>query len=523
MGNDVANLLSPLGAKVRPLTITTQQTGFDGDVSVSELVKSDGGLALKQRLSSSLTTSASIAKVAKVLSKPSPEINPTAPSDRSKPFEPLALAVLGLTTAQVVSAHAAPASTALPPAIPALPVATPVIPQVLASMPSVQPKPTPSLVVDLTPPVVSFRYENQIVGSNQVDVWGNVSGPAGTTVEVYANGRDLGAATITGTTWHFATQQLPAGNYSFSAIATTTAGITATFGGIPSLTVGTVSGSLDMSKYKTIWRQDFTTSTAINRDIFPIVYGNADQFSFGANGLTLSSHRSESFANVGIQQPNWQSNLSQGYGLYSITASMPAGQGGGIAILLWPANNVWPGPEIDILENWNDPTNKTGSVSVHFKGPNGEDMVNAIQISVDLTKPNTYALDWENGHLGYYINGAEIFEINGTEVPKDFAHGGINAAFGAQITDIGTKFEPTDTVQLTIADMNYKRYMPTWWTSARPVSAPVASAISADQAAMAALVGSTNAASTLTPIAQPSIGDTLFANTVSGNSLPLEH
>jgi hypothetical protein len=134
---------------------------------------------------------------------------------------------------------------------------------------------------------------------------------------------------------------------------------------------------------------------------------------------------------------------------------MPAGQGTGVAILLWPANNVWPGPEIDILENWSDPTGQTGYMSVHFKGPNGEDMANSIQFSADLTKQNTFALDWEDGSLTYYINGVELFQNTGTEVPKDAAHGGVNMAFGAQITDIGSNFEPTDTVSLTIYDMNY--------------------------------------------------------------------
>lgn len=313
----------------------------------------------------------------------------------------------------------------------------------------------PTIIVDTSVPVVAYRYESQVVGSNSVDLWGTVSGSAGTTVEVFANGVDLGAATVTGNTWHLATPSLTAGNYSFSAVATTLAGKSSTFSGIPSLTVGQVSGTLDLSKYSRVWDQNFTTSTAIDRNIFPIVYGNSDQFSFGPNGLTLSSYRSEGFANVGFLQANWKPTLSQGYGLYSITASMPAGQGTGIAILLWPANNVWPGPEIDILENWSDPTGQTGYMSVHFKGPNGQDMANSIQFSVDLTKQNTFALDWEDGSLTYYVNGVELFQITGTEVPKDAAHGGINAAFGAQITDIGTNFEPTDTVSLTIYDMSY--------------------------------------------------------------------
>lgn len=334
----------------------------------------------------------------------------------------------------------------------------------------------PTILVDQSVPTVAYKYESQVVGSNVVDLWGTVSGSTGTTVEVFANGVDIGAATVTGTTWHMATPSLAAGNYSFSAVATTLAGNSATFSGVPSLTVGQVSGTLDLSKYTKVWDQNFTTSTAINTDIFPIIYGNPNQFSFGPNGLTLSSYRADGFANVGFLQANWESTLSQGYGLYSITASMPAGQGTGIAILLWPANNVWPGPEIDILENWSDPTGQTGYMSVHFKGPNGEDMANSIKFSADLTQQNTFALDWEDGSLTYFINGVKIFQITGTEVPKDAAHGGINAAFGAQITDIGSNFEPTDTVSLTIYDMNYSSMNA---GSAATLLAPAASTVSA--------------------------------------------
>ena len=313
-----------------------------------------------------------------------------------------------------------------------------------------------TIVVDTGGPSVAFRYENQVVGSNSVQLYGTVSGPAGTTVEVFSGSIDLGAATINAdNSWVFDTPQLVPGNYSFSAVATTTTGKTSSFGGIPSLTVGSASGTIDLSRFSKVWEQDFTHSTQIDRGIFPIVYGNPNDFSFGVNGITLTSNRSEGFANVGFLQPNWGSNLSQGYGLYSVTASHPANQGAGIAILLWPSNNVWPGPEMDILEDWSDPTSQTGYMTVHFKGPGGTDMANTIKFQVDLTVPNTYALDWEQGSLTYFINGREIFQVTGSEVPLDGAHGGVNAAFGAQITDIGNTYQPSDQVSLTVADMSY--------------------------------------------------------------------
>ena len=313
----------------------------------------------------------------------------------------------------------------------------------------------PVITVDTTKPAVGFAFENQVVGSNSVQMWGSYSGPAGTTVEVYSGTTDLGAATLLGNAWYFNTAQLSAGNYSFSAVATTAAGNTATFGGIPSLTVGGAKGTLNLANYSTVWQQDFTHATQVDRTIFPIVYGNANQFSFGADGLTLTSYKADGFQPVGILQANWGANLGEGYGLYSVTASHPANQGAGIAILLWPSNNVWPGPEMDMVEDWSDPTSQTAYMSVHFKGPNGENMGNTIKFTVDLTKPATYSMDWEQGSLTYYINGQEVFQITGSEVPLDFAHGGVNASFGAQITDTGASAQPSDRVSLTIASMSY--------------------------------------------------------------------
>jgi hypothetical protein len=313
----------------------------------------------------------------------------------------------------------------------------------------------PTITVDTSHPVVAFRWENQVVGSNSVQLFGSITASPGTRIDVYSGTTLLGQATITGDTWAFDTPQLAPGDYAFTAVATTPAGLSTTFGGIPSLTVGPSSGTLDLSRFTTLWRQDFTTSTAIDTDIFPIIYGNPADFVFSSAGLTMTSHRADGFPNIGFLQANWGRDLSQGYGLYTVTASHPANQGAGIAILLWPTDNAWPGPEIDMVEDWSDPTSQTAYMSVHFRGPDGTDMANTIRMAVNLTVPNTFALDWEQGSLTYYINGQQVFRITGSEVPSDAAHGGVNAAFGAQVTDIGDSWQPSDEVSLTVLDMSY--------------------------------------------------------------------
>ena len=318
----------------------------------------------------------------------------------------------------------------------------------------------PILVEAAPPPTVAIQYETQTVGSNVVQVWGTVSGASGTTVDIFSGAKDLGAAVISGNTWVFTSASLPAGNYSFSAIATTPAGASSIFSGLPSLTVGQVTGTLNTANYTTVWSQDFTKTSALNSTLFPIVWGNPKDISFGSGGVTLTSNRSEGFANVGFEQSDLAKTAGEGYGLYSVTASHPANQGGGIALLLWPSDNVWPGPEIDILEDWKDPKSQSGTFSVHFKGPNGQDISDTINLSVDLTKPTTYALDWERGSLTYYINGQEIFQITGSEVPLDAADGGVNASFGANIANISAVAEPSNQVSLTIENMSYSALKP---------------------------------------------------------------
>lgn len=319
----------------------------------------------------------------------------------------------------------------------------------------------PAITVDTTTPTVSYSVMDQTVGANVAHLYGTYSGPAGSRVDIYSGKVDLGSATIgANNTWSFATPSLASGNYGFSAVVTTPAGKTAAFASAPPMTIGSVTGALDLSRFHTIWDQNFTQNQ-IDKNIFPIVYGNADQFAYGAGGLTLTSYRSQGFANVGVLQANWSASGAEGYGLFSATASVPAGQGTGVAILLWLANNVWPGPEMDMVEDWSDPTGQSAVFSLHAKNPvDGTDIVNSIHYSVDLTKPTTFSLDWEAGSLTYYVNGAELFQLTGAEVPKDFADGGVNASFGAQITGIGNLFEPKDIVALTISDLNYKTLAP---------------------------------------------------------------
>lgn len=213
---------------------------------------------------------------------------------------------------------------------------------------------------------------------------------------------------------------------------------------------------LQSSYYRTAWSDNFTNGSMPNVNIFPVKWGNADDFVPG-NTLTLISRASEGWANVGFLQPDWSPTVSQGYGLYSVTFSMNAGEGNGPAIVMWPSNNVWPGPEIDLVEDWSDPTRHTGYATIHWVGSDGSNQYQTFQFHADMTNKTAAAMDWEPGSLTFYVNNREVFKYTGPHVPKDAADGGVNEAFGAEVTAAGGS-PVSSSVSLHLYSMSYSTY-----------------------------------------------------------------
>lgn len=216
------------------------------------------------------------------------------------------------------------------------------------------------------------------------------------------------------------------------------------------------STALNLSNYQTVWDDNFTNGSGPNPSIFAEKWGNADDFSTGSR-LTLTSYQSEGWQAAGFLQPDYEGpSGSQGYGLYSATFSMNAHQGTGPAIVMWPANNVWPGPEIDLMEDWSDPTRQTGYATIHWKGAGNTNQYQTYTYHANMTQRTTAAMDWEAGSLTFYINGKVVFRYTGSHVPKDYAHGGINEAFGAEVTSAGSNPVSTQ-VSLNLYDMSYSK------------------------------------------------------------------
>ncbi|MDO9709700.1 carbohydrate-binding domain-containing protein [Paracraurococcus lichenis] len=114
-----------------------------------------------------------------------------------------------------------------------------------------------------------------------------------------------------------------------------------------------------------------------------------------------------------------------GYGLYSFTFKTE-GTAGTYA-LTWPASNVWPGPELDVME-----INDQGQPysTIHWKGDDGSNQFQSFTMAdVDPKQVHTYAMDWEQGRITLYVDGQQKWTTT-EHVPNDHAHGGENTAPG---------------------------------------------------------------------------------------------
>jgi beta-glucanase (GH16 family) len=124
--------------------------------------------------------------------------------------------------------------------------------------------------------------------------------------------------------------------------------------------------------------------------------------------------------------PPTGADAGYGYGVYSFTLSMSNDAPGPYA-LLWPATDIWPGPELDVVEQ--TPGGNAYS-TVHWKDDNGD---NAFQSygadGIDTTQVHTYAIDWQRDHIDYFVDGRMTAHVT-DQVPLDYADGGQNSAPG---------------------------------------------------------------------------------------------
>ncbi len=125
----------------------------------------------------------------------------------------------------------------------------------------------------------------------------------------------------------------------------------------------------------------------------------------------------------------WASGPSagHGYGTYTVEAKLE-GNEPGAAIIFWPGDDQWPGQELDLAEIAPDGSGQIYG-TVHWND-NGHDAYSAqVYDGIYTGSFHEYTMVWEPGKITYLVDG-ETKAVFTDNVPKDFAHGGMNNTIG---------------------------------------------------------------------------------------------
>ena len=165
------------------------------------------------------------------------------------------------------------------------------------------------------------------------------------------------------------------------------------------------------------WRDDFSHGT-LDRNRWKIVFSGVSSngaFMWSSDDVTLESglltirieHRAKGWTTGGISEGGPGTHL----GFYQVRARVEVGHGVGPAILLWPASNHWPGPEMNLMES---PSGDRSTVWVtqHWRGSSGENQVVGTDLAVNASEWHTYAANWQRNSLDFLIDGTVVFHSN---------------------------------------------------------------------------------------------------------------
>jgi hypothetical protein len=181
--------------------------------------------------------------------------------------------------------------------------------------------------------------------------------------------------------------------------------------------------TLDAARFTPVWTEGFDSSFGhVSRVWGDVKVANSE--------ATLTSTKASGWQSSGMMVPPTGPDAGDGYGLYTITARIDDAEGPGAYACLWPGTDVWPGPELDIFEKASA-ANNSGYSTIHRKGPDGGDWyeVYLFPTTIYLNQTHTYAMEWAADRISLYIDNTLIYSTN-ANVPKDFAHGGQDLAFG---------------------------------------------------------------------------------------------
>lgn len=132
------------------------------------------------------------------------------------------------------------------------------------------------------------------------------------------------------------------------------------------------------------------------------------------------------YSTAGMKEPGAHPSVGHGYGTYTVNA-MLTGTTAGSAVMLWPGDNEFPGPEIDLAELTPDGTgNQYATVHWDDNGQNGQQQYFLHGVPSGVF--HDYQLVWEPGQMTLSVDG-QVHAVITEQVPVDYNHGGMNEVF----------------------------------------------------------------------------------------------
>ncbi|MBL6082193.1 family 16 glycosylhydrolase [Belnapia sp. T18] len=205
---------------------------------------------------------------------------------------------------------------------------------------------------------------------------------------------------------------------------------------LTALSVESLDGQspLDPSKFKQVWSESFDWGVGRLQTVYgdvKITGGMAVLSGTDVTPTVTNVKGPDDWKPAGVMVPATGASMGDGYGLYSITLKTDPREGPGPFATLWPASNKWPGPELDIFEKASQ-DDYDGYSTIHYKtstNGDGYDVYRYPTGKFNASQEHTYSLEWAQEHITLYIDNEWVFTTT-KNVPKDYIHGGENAAFG---------------------------------------------------------------------------------------------
>ncbi|MDO9712767.1 family 16 glycosylhydrolase [Paracraurococcus lichenis] len=170
------------------------------------------------------------------------------------------------------------------------------------------------------------------------------------------------------------------------------------------------------------WMEDFTSGKCTG--LLSNVWGPGVRCP-GPGVITLSSTSDNQDSGAMTRPEGYGSQApggGWGYGFYSFTLKVTGAAKPGPYAQAWPGTDVWPGPELDVMEVLED---GTPYGTVHWKGGSGDNQFRSVRYEgVNVLDVHTYAMLWLPGQIRFYVDGKQYGDAITENVPADGAHGG---------------------------------------------------------------------------------------------------